>query len=120
MAAGQLALGVDIGGTKIAFALVDETGLVHDSLRAPTLPAEGPDAVMDRIAGGIRTLRERAALPVAGAGIGCPGHVDPAAGMARSAVNLAWRDVPLIDGLHARLGDELPLWLQNDGKAETL
>jgi glucokinase len=45
--------------------------------------------------------------------------VDPADGIARMAVNLGWRDVPLRSALAERLGD-LPLWVHNDAKAGAL
>jgi glucokinase len=113
----RLAVGVDIGGTKIAFALVNEQGETVASEQLPTLPAEGSDAVINRLAVGIHLLLEKAQLPVAGIGVGCPGMVDPTTGMSYHAVNLGWKLVPLRDELRQRLGDGLPIWMHNDVKA---
>mgnify|MGYP005836056267 CR=1 FL=1 len=113
----SLAIGVDLGGTKIAFALIDRQGTVLKVHHAPTLAEEGPPAVLDRIAAGIRTLLDEAERPVAGIGIGSPGHLDPAAGVVHNAVNLGWRGVQVYDELRDRLPPDLPLRLQKDTNA---
>ena len=38
---GQLAIGIDIGGTKIAGGVVDRTGRIHAELEEPTPPRSG-------------------------------------------------------------------------------
>lgn len=118
---GQFAIGVDVGGTKIAFALVDQQGNIHQSLRRPTQAESGADAVMAAVVQGIEHLR--AASPgadIAGVGIGCPGHVDSAGGVVRYAVNLNWDEVPLRDGIVARLAVPLPVFIENDVRAAAL
>lgn len=115
-----LALGVDIGGTKIAFALVSRQGEVVAERRLPTLPAEGPEAVMDRVAQGIHHLLAQTQEPVAGIGIGCPGHLNPQTGVIHGATNLFWVNVALKDGIVARLGRDLPVWVFKDANAGAL
>lgn len=112
------AIGVDIGGTKIAFALVDESGQVLADYRLPTLPEEGADAVVGRVAQGITALMAQADKPVAGVGIGCPGNLNPDTGIVHSATNLGWRDVPLLDSVRGCV--KLPLWLEKDANASAL
>lgn len=112
-----LAIGVDIGGTKIAFTLIDQRGVELATHRLPTNPADGPDRVIDAIAAGIGHLRENANGGVAGIGIGCPGHVDPASGIVRHAVNLNWSQVALRDEVARRLGSKLPIFLHKDANA---
>ncbi len=116
----RLAVGVDLGGTKIAFVLIDEQGSVLANYHLPTGVPEGPAAVLDRIAQGIRFLLEKAGQPVAGIGMGSPGHLNPVAGVVHNAVNLAWRDVPLCAEVRQRLGIDLPIWLQKDTNAAVL
>jgi glucokinase len=111
----KLALGVDIGGTKIAFALVDEQGSIVAQHRLPTQPAQGVDAVVERIHEGIAHLLGQAQHPVAGIGIGCPGHVNPHTGSVRNAVNLGWQDVMLRDRLCEKIA--LPIYVENDARA---
>lgn len=111
------AIGVDMGGTKIAFALVDETGNVLASHRLPTLPEEGAEAVFDRIAEGIHYIFDQSPHAVTGIGIGCPGHLNPFTGIVYNATNLRWHDVPLKAGVEARLRTKLPIFIQQDANA---
>lgn len=101
-------LALDIGGTKLAAALVDAGGTVLRSARRPTPESDVWDAVA-------AVLREaRGSTAVRGAGIGCGGPIDPAAGTV-SPLNIAgWVDFPLRDRVAALL-DGLPVALANDG-----
>ena len=119
MTGDHLAVGVDIGGTKIALALVDRSGAVLAEQRLPTRPEDVP-AALDQIARGVEALRAQAPAPVVGVGIGCPGHVDPETGIVHYAVNLGWVDVPLGEGVRQRLGGDLPVWVQKDTNAAAL
>ncbi|WP_119069982.1 ROK family protein [Aggregatilinea lenta] len=115
-----LAVGVDIGGTKIDLVLLDTSGTVHAEHRLPTLAAEGPAAVLDRVADGITRLLQDAPGPVSGIGIGCPGHVDPVSGVVRTAVNLGWTEVALRQEVLNRLLVDLPIACDNDVNAAAL
>nr|BFE56044.1 ROK family protein [Dactylosporangium thailandense] len=69
------ALGIDIGGTKIAAALVYADGTTGPLHRVPTPAREGPAAVLRAAAGlGRRVIGDAA---VAGCGVGTAGAVDP-------------------------------------------
>lgn len=117
----RLAVGVDIGGSKIAFALVDAQGNVQASHRAATNAQDGADAVLDAVVAGIDHLC--AAHPnaqIVGVGVGCPGLIDAVAGVVRFAVNLNWHDVPLKAGLEARLAGRYPVSIANDVQAAAL
>lgn len=115
-----LAIGVDLGGTKIAFALVDRQGKTLATHRLPTLPSEGADAVMDRVAQGIQHLLEQTNAPVAGVGIGSPGWLNPQTGVVHNATNLAWAEVPLKAGVQERLKTDVPIWIKKDANASAL
>lgn len=117
---GQLAIGVDIGGTKIAFALVDGQGQALAEHCLPTLADEGAEAVLDRVGLGIRYLLERAGGTVAGVGIGSPGLLNPHTGIVHNATNLGWHDVPILDEVRHRLAVDLSLWLEHDANAGAL
>ena len=117
------AIGIDLGATKIAAALVTGSGQVLAMRHTPTAAAEGPSAVLDRIA---RLANELSAEPAAhphrllGIGIGSPGLVDPLAGIVYNAVNLGWEAVPVADELRARLQQPLPVWVQKDGNTSAI
>src|SRR5438034_10221248 len=116
----RLAIGVDLGGTKIAFVLIDEHGRILADYHLPTGVADGPAAVIDRIGQGIQFLLARARQPVAGIGMGSPGHLNPTTGIVHNAVNLRWNDVPLCTEVRQRLDLDLPIWLQKDTNAAVL
>jgi glucokinase len=104
---------VDVGGTSMKAALVDEHGGIATARTVPTGAAEGPDAVVARLRG---LVRELAAAPdVCGVGVVVPGAVDPAAGVARFSANLGFRDVPLRDLVSSDTG--LPAVLDHDVRA---
>lgn len=111
-----IAIGVDLGGTKIAFAAVDRDGTLLATHTEQTLPDEGADAVIGRIASGVEKLSGQGV--VAGIGIGAPGPVVD--GVALRAVNLGWTDVPLVARLRERLTSDVPIFAQNDVNAGTV
>jgi glucokinase len=93
-------LAVDVGGTAIKVARVDAAGRLLAARESPTPVPAGPAAVVSAVRA---AARELAGPDIAAAGVVVPGVVDVAAGVARYAANLGWRDVPL-----ARLlGDDL-------------
>lgn len=110
----SLAIGVDIGGTKIAGALVRE-GVVLERARVET-PAEDVDAIAEAVVDVLDQLQGAAGdQEVVGAGIACAGFVDREGETILFSPNLAWRDEPL----RARLAErtDLPVRLENDANA---
>ena len=117
------AIGIDLGGTKIAAVLLDRQGNVAAQLRRPTLPQEGVDAVIARIVACIKELEAMAHDgPVVGIGLGAPASVDSQRQVILSAANLGWHDVPIGALLRRRLGDSWAgaLWVDKDVGAGTL
>lgn len=105
---------VDLGGTKIACAIGDTGGVKARSMAA-TFSHEGPDAVLSRVCEMVKALGEPAAL-----GMGVPGLVDVATGVAKFLPNLPtqWRDVPVAEILRSELG--CPVYLLNDARMAAL
>jgi glucokinase len=103
MARDETAIGVDLGGTKIRTALVGGDGTVRDHEETPTPSPPDADEVMDRIAAAVRTLEERNGTGKRSVGVGAAGQVSPDDGIVLFAPNLDWHDVPLRNGLAARL-----------------
>ncbi len=115
-----LAIGVDVGATKIAAALVSRRGDVLAAGRRPTHWRQGTAVVMDTIAALVNELLAQGGAAVAGIGIGSPGLVDAAAGVVREAVNLDWVDVPLAAHTQSRIAGDLPVYVHRDAYAEAL
>ncbi len=115
-----LAVGVDLGATKIASALVSDTGRVLTARQTLTRSQDGPEAVLKRIAAEVNALLASVRIPVAGIGIGTPGIIVPSEGVVRNAVNLGWDEVPLVSGVRNRLEYDLPVFGQKDTNASAL
>ncbi|WP_327669126.1 MULTISPECIES: ROK family protein [unclassified Streptomyces] len=115
----DLVAALDIGGTKIAGALVDDRG--HLLLRAqrPTLAQEDGETVMGAVEAVLGELTASDLWPrVRAVGIGSAGPVDRSRGTV-SPVNVpGWRGFPLVDRVRAVTG-ELPVELIGDGVAIT-
>src|SRR3990170_2296548 len=91
MSDAQLAVGVDLGGTKIHTLVAAPDGSVLGEDRRMTEAAQGPDAVVARIAGSVRAALEQAGVSAArvlGVGISSPGPCDPKRGVVTNAPNL--------------------------------
>ncbi|MBN1148510.1 MAG: ROK family protein [Anaerolineales bacterium] len=123
----SLAIGIDVGATKIAGALVTPDGMALVSRQVGTQADQGVGRVLDRIAELIEELAscsssESRSQPaqLLGVGIGIPGQIDPSDGAVRQAVNLGWDQVYLLRELKARLRVELPIWVETDANACTL
>jgi glucokinase len=118
-AARSPVLALDIGGTKLAAGVVDESGRVHSFLVTPSEADRGPDAVLTRLFELGRRAVEDSQLGWAGisaVGIGCGGPLDAERGLLLSPPHLpGWRDVPVT--ALAEREFERPAWLDNDGTA---
>lgn len=114
-------LGVDLGGTNIKAALVDENGQILQEGSRPTNLPRPAEAVCDDIAALCRELmaeKNLTAADVACVGVGCPGTVDDTTGMVLYSNNLDWADFPMGEYLHKAL--DLPVRLANDANAAAL
>jgi glucokinase len=109
---GPLAIGVDIGGTKVAAGVVDVDGRVLARARRLT-PSRDPRAVEATITEVVALLR--ADHEVVAVGIGAAGFVDSDRARVLFAPHLAWRNEPLRDAVAQAVG--LPVVVENDANA---
>ncbi len=104
-------LAIDVGGTKLAAAIVRADGTIVAQAVAPT-----PSA--DVFAALTAVVDELDARGVSAIGVGCGGPMRPG-GETVSPLNIhAWRDFPLRAELEARYG--LRVYIDNDAKALAL
>ena len=108
-----VAVGVDIGGTKLAAGLVGADGSVLDRVRHAT-PADDLQELTDRIVSVIEDLRSRHHVGDVPVGIGIAGLVDRS-GVVRYAPNLPLRDHPIGKEVGSRLWG--PVTVENDANA---
>ena len=106
------AIGVDIGGTKIAAGVVDEAGTVLSQVRLDTDP-DNPGAIEAAVISAVAQLRRT--HTVGAVGVAAAGFVSPRRDAVLFAPNIAWRDHPLRDRLAA--GIDLPIVVENDANA---
>ncbi len=107
------AIGIDIGGTKIAGALVDDAGRIVRTQRRPT-PAQDADAIVSDVVEVIRSLAD--GERVSAAGVVAPGFIDAEQSSVYYAPNISFRNEPL----RRRLSEQLPgmtIVIDNDANA---
>ncbi|MBN8954747.1 MULTISPECIES: ROK family protein [unclassified Rhizobium] len=113
----RFAIGIDLGGTQVRAALVDEQGNIHRRVEERTDAQAGPDRVLGQIRGLTEQLRS-ACEPstIAGIGVSAPGPLDTELGLALDIPTLrGFSNYPLREELRKRL--LLPVSLENDGIA---
>ena len=106
------AIGIDIGGTKIAGALVSELGEIIVEDRVPT-PTTGSEQIVDAVVAMIERLH--VGHEVRAAGVAAPGFIDAAQSTVYYTPNISWRHEPLRERLTDRL--DLDITIDNDANA---
>jgi glucokinase len=101
------AVGVDLGGTKVAAAPLQDARL-GDTVVRPTSLADGPGLLDELVA----VVREAAPGRLDAVGIGVPSIVEFETGRVIASVNVPLVDVPLRQVLGERLG--VPVFVDND------
>jgi glucokinase len=117
----SFAIGVDLGGTNLRIAAVEDSGRVLQSLSTSTDILLGRDFVIAEMAIAIRELARQfsATHKLVGIGVGIPGIIDLATGTLHSAANLpGWSNYPVRAELETRLG--VPVLLENDANCAAL
>ncbi len=116
----DLILAVDLGGTKVATALISSQGKIHSQNEEPTCQ-EGPRSGINQIA---RLLQQHlrpglTSQQVKGIGVGIPAVLRPDDDLVIWAPNLkGWRNVALRQALEEQLG--IPAFIEYDGHTAVL
>ena len=106
------AIGIDIGGTKIAGALVTEDGEIVAEDRQPT-PAGDPTAIVDIVVAMIERLST--GHEVIAAGVAAAGFIDAEQSTVYYAPNINWRNEPFRQRISERIS--LDITIDNDANA---
>lgn len=117
----DFAIGVDLGGTNLRIAAVDDQAHLLEKVTLGTKVALGRDHVIDEMCAAIQHLSEKYQknLNLRGVGIGVPGIIDMQTGMLRESPNLpGWSDYPVHDAIESRLN--ATVILENDANVATL
>ena len=106
------AIGVDVGGTKIAAGVVTPQGRILDEVRYPT--PHSPETLIENIAKAVKEVRD--GHEVGGVCLAVPGLILASENKVIFSANLhAIEGIPLKDEIEPRIG--LPLTIENDGNA---
>lgn len=115
------AIGVDIGGMSMKLGLVNEKGVVADTVIVPVDSGAPYEETINNLNAGIKQLIEKNSLypdDINGIGIGVPGVVNLKTGCVDSAANLHWEFVPLQKLVEEGTG--MRVRLTNDANAAAL
>jgi glucokinase len=111
-------IGVDVGGTNVKIALLNEDGKILLRRSAPTRAELGPDAVIQEIRKMIEALLKESSTPAEALhsiGIGVPGTADAATGTVVYAPNIFWKNVAVGPVLQSTF--RVPVYVAQDTRA---
>lgn len=110
---------VDIGGTKIAVALVSLDGRIASRVECPTAPEQGFPPAIARVKQMLREAARRLHGQFMGIGVACTGPVDPFTGVIGEVGTLpGWQGANLVEELGREFG--VPVAVENDADAAAL
>ena len=115
-------IGIDVGGTNVKIALVDEKGRIIYSNSVPTRAEMGYEYTVNNIKQAIYDLLKETKLEaknIEGIGFGFPGQVDYKSGVVRLAPNIpGWVDVPIAKLIEDEF--HIPTRVDNDVRCAAL
>ena len=114
-------IGVDLGGTNLRIAAVDENGTLLEKVTLGTQVQRGREFVISEMTSAIQSVTEKysARGELVGIGIGVPGFIDMDTGTVRESPNLpGWADYPVHQDIERRLGTKVIL--ENDANAAAM
>lgn len=117
----NFSIGVDLGGTNLRIAAVDERGTLLEKVTLGTQVALGRDRVVNDMCSAIQGVadKHKNSGKLLGIGIGVPGIIDMKTGMVHESPNLPdWADYPARDEIEKRLGARVIL--ENDANSAAL
>jgi len=117
----NFAIGVDLGGTNLRIAAVDDQGTLVEKVTLGTKVSLGRDRVVDDMCQAIQHVLDKYSnsATLLGIGIGVPGIIDMQTGLLRESPNLPdWADYPVRAEIERRL--KTVVILENDANAAAL
>ena len=117
----RFAVGVDLGGTNLRIAAVDDAGALLEKVSLPTRSTQPREPVIREMCDAIQALTAKlaGAGKMAGIGVGVPGIIYMETGTLRQSPNLpGWENFPVRQEIEALLGTRV--WLDNDANVAAL
>ena len=110
----ERAIGIDVGGTKIAAGVVDRDGKIQSRIERPT-PTESRNAFLELVDEMVDQLRDDG---ISAIGFGLPSTIDQRTGRVVGSVHVPLADFDFRD--HAAERFSVPVALDNDGNAAAI
>lgn len=118
MTEAMTTIGVDLGGTKIEIARVNQSGAIEQRVRVETDTKGGPPGIQKQIVEAVFQLEKQSQHPIVSIGIGVAGQIEAKTGVVKFAPNLPnWHHIPLKEQLQKLLNK--PVFVTNDVRAAT-
>lgn len=116
----DLVIGIDLGGTSVSSAVVDDGGRINHQARLSVSGSRTSTEVIDRLLACVgMTMDSCGRDRVVGVGVGTPGLIIKETGTVVYAPNVPeWEDLPLQTLLQDRIG--LPVTIENDANAAAI
>lgn len=115
-------VGIDIGGTKLATVVADNSGTILTKLRKPTFSDKGPEYALKLLFDMVYETVKKAELEmerISAVGVSCGGPLDTKTGIVYSPPNLpGWDAFPLKEKLETEFN--IPTTIENDANAGAL
>ncbi len=111
-------IGVDIGTTHIKTIVMNMVAEIICRVETPTMVADPPEQVIDRILDTIARAMEKVEIPLSrylGIGLGMPGLLDATCGKVLFSPDFKWENVDLTGPVKNRFG--LPVYMSNVTRA---
>ncbi|MFA7637136.1 MAG: type I phosphomannose isomerase catalytic subunit [Monoglobales bacterium] len=111
-------VGIDLGGTNIAAAVVDEYGTVYGRAKRKTNMPRSYQEIFDDMAVCAKEAAVSSGIAfedIEAVGIGCPGAIDKKSGIVEFSNNLGFYDVPITEYMEKALGKKI--FIENDANA---
>ncbi|CAH2717361.1 Glucokinase [Neobacillus rhizosphaerae] len=109
------AIGIDIGGTKIAAAIITESGELLKRTEVKSDPSDR-EKMFAQVVEAVEQVLEKSSFSwaeIEGIGVGVPGKVDRENGIAVFQNNLPWEQFPVVARLQEQFGTE-QITIDND------
>lgn len=114
----QKAIGVDLGGSHVMAAVIQEDGSILNR-HEQDITDHAVDAVIkaieDTIGAALSDVKDKS---IVGIGIGSPGNIEPRSGTILYSPNFQWTNVPLGERLRGHF--DMPVFIGNDARCATL
>src|SRR5271163_1864728 len=117
----KFSIGVDLGGTNLRIAAVDDQGALEEKVTLGTKVSRGRDYVIADMCDAIQRLSDKygTSAQLVGIGVGVPGIIDMETGLVRDSPNLPdWIDYPARAAIEQRL--KTVVILENDANVAAL